>query len=34
MRKTPTVNKTNPGGLGLYAKNEAKDKPKPKKVKK
>lgn len=23
MRKKPVVNKTNPGGMGLYAKNDA-----------
>lgn len=36
MRQKPKVNKTNPGGLGLYAKNDAPTKPsKPaKKVKK
>lgn len=37
MRQKPKVNKTNPGGMGLYAKNDAPDKPMkpaPKKVKK
>ena len=27
MRKKPVVNKTNQGGMGLYAKNEAPKKP-------
>lgn len=34
MRKQIKVNKTTPGGMGLYAKNEAPVKPKSKKVKK
>lgn len=35
MRKKPVVNKTNQGGMGLYAKNDApKSKPAPKPKKK
>lgn len=35
MRKQPKINKTTPGGMGFYAKNDAPTvKPKPKKAKK
>lgn len=34
MRKKPVVNKTNQGGMGLYAKNEAPKAKPAKKVKK